>query len=846
MRIKPEKRIKKITKNGVTTVLNNVSYDYRPYIIAGVFLLCFIILAVNLFDLQIVNGDDLASSVSTTKTRTLTISGTRGKILDTNGIPLAVDQKTYNLEFFREYNTTAQRQTYTDAIIKALSILDDNGIEIENKFAIAVRENEGEKEYYFDWGNVSEETALKKEDRWRQDFYFSIKEGERLTPEEMYSTLRKRYYIPEEMSDSQAFRVLAIWQDSIQNYYYSKSITVAKKLSETVVAKLESYSYELAGFSVTETTARIYPQYETAAHIVGYMGRITAASTEKYVDQLGYSTEDYIGVYGIEQKFEEYLTGNGTARSGKRVVETTSSGTVIRELSYTAPKQGDNVYLTIDINMQKIAEAALEENINTIHEAQMNAYNANPEKYKKIEEDIGRSINMAQTGSVVVMKVDSGAVLAMASYPSYDPNMFVSGISQSDLDAILGDKRGVLVNKAISGASTPGSVFKMVVGAAGLMEGVLQVNEEIVDEGEYKKYVEPGYTGPRCWRWRDSHKTHGSINLAQAIMHSCNYFFYEVADRLGIDNIRKWAGNFGLLSKTNIELSGEAKGQVGNQQILYDVTKGISEQETSMPYIVNRSIKNTIAECAEKSGVELNDDAVEDAVMRMMMMIDMTRSERLAAIRSILVSELGLKKSVVDYETKFHISDYVEELIWTPLKTINSGIGQGITTLTPIAVARYISAIVNGGIVYDAYVVDRVVNSEGGEVFKTQPTVFNELNINPSYLQALKEGMNDVVAGEESTTANKYFKNFKYKSEMGGKTGTAQVNTIDIENNSWFVAFAPYEKPEIAIVVCIPNGYAGAMSSITVKAIVEYYLDLKYKQVTDDIPDKDMLNNREG
>ncbi len=842
--MKPEKRKMKINKNGITTVVENAAtYNYRPYVVICAILLCFIILAVNLFDIQLVNGDHLSAQAVTTKTRTLTLPGTRGKILDTNGIPLAVDEKTYNLEFYREYNTIEQRKSYTDSIITAIEILEQNGVDILTDFAIETYQTENGKEYRFNWGNVSQASAKKLEDRWRQDFYFSIKENERKTPQEMYLILRERYHIPEEMSDRDAFKVLSVWQNSIQNYYYSRSIIVAKKLDESIVAKLESFSHKLMGFSVTETTSRIYPQYETAAHIVGYMGRITSENSDKYVNQLGYTNEDYIGVYGIEQKFEQYLTGNGTARNGSRVVETLADGTILRELSYTAPKQGDNVYLTLDINMQKIAEAALEENIKTINKAQQEAYAAKEKKYKDIEEEIGRSINMAQTGAVVVMKVDSGAVLAMASYPSYDPNIFVSGVASGILQDIFNDKRGVLVNKAISSASTPGSIFKMVVGAAGLMEGVLTVNEKIEDKGEYTKYVEPGYTGPRCWRWKDSHKTHGSINLAEAIMHSCNYFFYEVADRLGIDNIRKWAGNFGLLSKTNIELVGEAKGQVGNQAILYDLSKDINNQETSMPFIVFRSIKNTIVECANKSSVELRTDTLDESILRMMSMINITRSQRLVEIRSILVSEMGLKKSIVDSETKFHISDYIEELIWTPLKTINSGIGQGITTLTPIAVARYISAIVNGGTVYDAHVVDRVVDASGNTVYKTQPQVFNQLNVDEAYLQSLKEGMKDVVAGEESTTANKYFKDFKYKGEIGGKTGTAQVNTIDLENNSWFVAFAPYEKPEIAIVVCIPNGYAGAMSSITVKAISEYYLDLKYKDITNDIPNKDVIIN---
>lgn len=130
MRIKPDKNTKKITQNGITTVLNNFSYDYRPYVTAAVFIICFVILAVNLFDIQVVKGDQLSQTVSTTKTRTLNISGTRGKILDKNGIPLAVDQKTYNLEFYRDYNTTAQREIYTNSTYQVEYLFEHEGCKV--------------------------------------------------------------------------------------------------------------------------------------------------------------------------------------------------------------------------------------------------------------------------------------------------------------------------------------------------------------------------------------------------------------------------------------------------------------------------------------------------------------------------------------------------------------------------------------------------------------------------------------------------------------------------------------------------------------------------------------------
>lgn len=291
--------------------------DKRSLVCLGAFIMAFVVLIVTLFDMQILNGNSYADSAVTRKTRTLTVPGTRGKILDSNGIPLAVDQKVYKIEFYRDYNTVAQREMYTNSIIKAIEIIEKNGHSIENDFAIDYQNGE----YVMDWGNVSEATAETRENRWRQDFYFNNNE----TPEEMYFALREKYHIPEDMSDQDAFKVLAIWQDSVQNYYVSRSIVVAKNVSEETVAEMESYSYELPGFTINEATGRLYPQGETAAHVIGYMGRISA-SDQNYIDEYGYSADDTIGVYGVERIMELYLTGNGEARSGKRVVEVASSG----------------------------------------------------------------------------------------------------------------------------------------------------------------------------------------------------------------------------------------------------------------------------------------------------------------------------------------------------------------------------------------------------------------------------------------------------------------------------------------------------------------------------------------
>jgi penicillin-binding protein 2 len=192
------------------------------------------------------------------------------------------------------------------------------------------------------------------------------------------------------------------------------------------------------------------------------------------------------------------------------------------------------------------------------------------------------------------------------------------------------------------------------------------------------------------------------------------------------------------------------------------------------------------------------------------------------------------------------ISSVLTELQWTPTMTVATGIGQGITAVTPIAVARYISAIANGGTVYQANIVDKVVAQDGTVVMDKQPEAFGTLDAPQIYLDKLIEGMSSVVSAEEGT-AQKYFKDFEYQDKIAGKTGTAQVSKIDLENNSWFVCMAPYDKldptvkPEIAIVVYVPHGYQGGLSCYVARDIIQYYMDQKENVAEQTIPESDSL-----
>ena len=207
-------------------------------------------------------------------------------------------------------------------------------------------------------------------------------------------------------------------------------------------------------------------------------------------------------------------------------------------------KSGSDVILTIDANLQKVTEQALANNINKI------ASGGFSQTYD------------AKSGSCVVMNVKTGEILAMASYPDYQPELFVGGISTENWNSYINNTAKPLRNKAIQDAYAPGSIFKMVSGIAGLESGAITINEKINDTGLYTY----GNNTWKCWYYTDYHRGHGYLNVSGAIQHSCNYFFYETARRMGIDNLVKYAKYFGLGSKTGVELPSEISGSVASKE----------------------------------------------------------------------------------------------------------------------------------------------------------------------------------------------------------------------------------------------------------------------------------------
>ena len=338
-------------------------------------------------------------------------------------------------------------------------------------------------------------------------------------------------------------------------------------------------------------------------------------------------------------------------------------------------------------------------------------------------------------GAAVVLNVQTGEVIAMCSYPDFEPELFVNGISIEKWNEYTQEGKSALINRSIQSANAPGSIFKMVSAIAGLQTGVITVDETIYDAGVYPK----GHN-PKCWIWTSSGRTHGNLNVSGAIKNSCNYFFYEVGSRMGIEPIEKYATYFGLGQKTNVELPGEISGTLAGKK---------------------------------------------------------------------LYEKLGQT--------------------WYYGNTLSAVIGQAENNFTPIQIAKYIAMLSNGGKKINVSVIKDIINADDSKVDKEEISKYvaqklgleeteqEDLEINPQYLEAVLEGMKSVTT-ETGGTAYSVFKNFPI--EVGGKTGSAEAGG---KINAWFAGFAPFDNPEIAVVVFVENGLHGYNTAEVVRDILESY-----------------------
>lgn len=842
-------------------------------------------LILQLGNLTLAEGESYAALAANRSTTTMYTTGARGRILDRNGIPLAYDETSYNVQFYRDPERLAASDSalYTESLLTAISIIEAGGGTTIDTSYIRMDDN---GTLYYDWGVDSEKAQIARYKNFCNAMGFNMKDAEDsstwITAEEAYRKMRSSWKIPEELPFSEAVKIISIRQEINMNKWRAyEPVTISYNVSMEVVAELDMRSDELLGIRTTQSTSRVYPWGTTAAHILGYLSRqvtdeMTVSGIERmgyaYEDiqgikdifetndkgetfvqmtKLGYSYNDYIGVAGVEKSMEKYLTSSTSLQRGTQTIEINKHGTITRELDKTAPANGDDVMLTIDLALQTVTESALANAIQKINEYEQQLLAANSEDYLKLRSNLS-SIKTAATGSIVVLDIHSGKVLAMASYPSFDPNKFIAGLSTEDLEALgFGENPSnanmPTLNRAIASRLAPGSIFKMATGLAGLMENKITPTTEISDGGRYTHFVSGDEIkeneAPKCWTSHPSE--HTSLTLSEALTVSCNYYFFTVADRIGIETLNGWATKLGLGSATGVELPGELASHVGGQSVLYDNTVSLGEQKSSLPNYVYRKLKEYLEVILDKRDMEVDEKAVSSCTEKILQLQSGDSQEFGADIRRLLSDELGIPVGITLTQNWAQtISSMLTELAWKPAMTIRAGIGQATTLVTPIAVARYAATFGNGGTVYDVHIVDRVLDESGSVVKVFEPTVYNHIDAPDEYWTAILEGLKGVVSPEDGGTAGTAFTDeFDEEGYLGriiGKSGTAQIsaasNNVDIENTSWFVTMLPRGNPEIVIITCLPYGLSGSRAGgPAVEEITRFYLDRKDGSAKDNL-----------
>ncbi len=791
----------------------------------------FVWLISGLISLQIDQHEAMVEQAYKTRTKTIALRGKRGSITTADSVVMAKDESIYNVTFQKDASTNSKEQyrQFTASIIETIGIIEKNGGEMAISYVI--ERDPDTKDWVFNFGSgVSQSVLETREKQWRSNNY-ATNMNRYGTAEQCIEQFKTRYQIGDDVPEDLMLKIMAIYSEMQMNIFNSQPIVIAKDVRYETVMEIETRSMTLPGMGIEIGTKRVYPRSTLASQIIGYTGAIPSRSMWLNLQAKGYSYNDTIGRDGIESSMEDWLTQNSSLRKGYRLVERDQMSRVIRELDYQEPHDGNNVKLTLNASYQQVAERCIRDNVNAVRDMQedkkeqadwleankADIHNRNWAKFP---------LELAEHGCLIVLDMQC-RVLALANYPTYDLNALVKG--GKDAIAILSDSRNLLLNYGIHARGTPGSIFKMVTGFGGLASGLLDPYERISDEGYYTKYNSDETTAPKCWIAKNSRYKHANLTIIDGLKYSCNYFFYTVSDRLQEDRLYRYASQFGLTSKTGIDLPGEVRSVVGSQTTLYDPTKPVNEanQDTSLPIIVFNSIKKHLRNCGSSRGIEYDDERLSVCAKRLMdMAVSYNESEWLEPMRTILMEELNMTKEMVYLQSVIGDTyNYMNDIKWGGGQTILTGIGQSVTVLTPIAVARYVCTVANNGYLYNVSLIDSITSPEGEILSQREPTLINHLDLAEQYMPLIRQGMKGVV--DEAGTASKHFKNWPYQEQIAAKTGTAQVTKIDLENNSWFVCFAPYENPEIAIACFIPNGYSGSESSLAPRDFIEWYMQQK-------------------
>ncbi len=813
--------------------------------------LLFSILIVELFNLQIIHGEQYLNDFEEKITRSLVVNAPRGTIYDRNGIPLAINETVYAIKL----DPSITVKNINEVLENLINLFDKYDQEYIDNLPISLTQP---YVYTFETSNISE-------NQWKKDMSLVDKFGNPLNisaEEAMEKFASDDYFdLPPNMDPLLQRKIIGIRQEIyLKRYSQYLPITLVVDAKPEVIVEVEENGENYNGVYVDLDSKRVYPYGKYVSHMLGYIGKISDTELAKYKSEgnTDYTLNDLVGKNnGIEQAFENDLRGE----NGIMEVSVNSMGKRVSTKYTQEPTPGNKVYLTIDINLQKETYDQLEKQLRDILIKKLQGFGGetitpisaissmidgntimvkdmfdqpqgtksyaikqkllakdstlnvndldNREKVKKTLKEMVKNgsvnttdllmvmvetgaikvsdddykrlkgyaigtnsfiIKMMQqgeitpnmlnqqpcTGSVVVSDVNTGSVLAAVSYPSYDNNEFVNGFNDEYFYKVnRDDPTQPLLNRAFVEAKAPGSTFKMITGVAGLENGVITPNTRIQDEVIYKKAGQPYL---KNW----SPISNGAITVAQALESSCNYFFCEVAYRLGnakdgttnesIRKMNEYMYAFGLGQRTGVE-----------------ILEAADLQPTDIPIIASPEYK--------AYSMQLWNPNVSES-----------------------------------------------EMAWRDGDSIQTSIGQSVNQYSAASMNKYIMTLANGGTRYKFHLLNQIYTSDGNFVKKYQPVVEETVKFSPGTLEAIQNGMYLVTHGSHGTSKS-IFGNFSIN--VAGKSGTAQevLGTND-KNHTSFASYAPMENPEIAVYATIPNGdtktYSAPAARVS-KKVYEYY-----------------------
>ncbi len=627
---------------------------------------------LRLGDWQLVNAHKYSASASGAYSRTVTVSAPRGEIVDRYGRTLIYNRDGFNIVF----DASALSADTTNSKIKSL-------IALMKKFESEWYDNtplEAAAPYGFD---SEAKTADIANMRTRLGL------ARYATAENCFDAMVTRYALEGYSKEEQRLIMGVRYTMELADFSALNPYTFAEDVAREVADIIEQYSADLEGVTVAQSTFREYTESSLAPHILGYIGLIDSEEWQNLKDSGDYKFNDKIGKAGIEKAAESYLRG----KDGKYIINYNADGTVASVDTVQETVPGSTVQLTLNADLQRVAQKALAQTIASI--------NAKP-----------TTTSPATAGAVVVTNVKDGGILASATYPTYDMAEYLENPK-----AVSDSLGNPLFNRALSGMYQPGSTFKPAIALIGINLGKIAPTETIRCTHTYRRFAD---YQPSCLGW------HGHLNVTNALAKSCNYFFYELGYRIGIENMNYYCKQLGLGVQTGVEL-GETKGILAGKEY---------RESINQP--------------------------------------------------------------------------------WYQGDTIQAAIGHSDNAFSPLQLATYTSTVANGGTRYRAHFINSVFDYTLTNVVKDSFTeILSTTEIVGENFEIVKQGM---LAVTEDGTAAATFANYPIK--VGGKTGSATANG---KTNAVFIAFAPFNDPEISISIIIENGGHGSSIAPLAKQLFDEY-----------------------